>query len=100
MVEAQRRERKFGIDQQEQLNKERQLNHLLQQQYDLRQVREKILKEASDKALYQEKFITFNNSMNERNSNYQITEPKSPAPKHAIKDINGTDYYERMIPKV
>lgn len=52
MVEAQRRERKFGIDQQEQLNKERQLNHLLQQQYDLRQVREKILKEASDKALY------------------------------------------------
>jgi hypothetical protein len=88
MVEAQRRERKFGIDQQEQLNKERHLNHLLQQQYDLRQVREKILKEANDKALYQGKFITFNHSMNERNSKYQITEPKSPAPKLAIKDIN------------
>ncbi len=70
MVEAQRRERKFGIDQQEQLNKERHLNHLLQQQYDLRQVREKILKEANDKAVYQGKFITFNHSMNERNSNY------------------------------
>ncbi len=73
---------------------------MLQQQYDLRQVREKILKEANDKALYQGKFINFNSSMNERNSNYQITEAKSPAPKQAIKEINHTDYFERMIPKV